>query len=109
MAYRKLTFFILTLKLCTASNSAAEAHCFSRWNFPWRQNCALHGPTVQLRNFRVKSVQASFEPEPSPKTIENKPVFGPPADIPDIPGPTASDIEWWDAIAKLKASMETKP
>ena len=40
--------------------------------------------------------------------IEDKPQFGPPADIPDIPGPTASDFQWWDAIAKLRPLMETK-
>ena len=99
----------MVFRVVFAPSEAHGCHRFSYWAYPEPQNCALHGPTVQLRNFRVKTVQASFQPEPSPKPIENKPVFGPPADIPDIPGPTASDIEWWDAIAKLKASMETKP
>ena len=106
-------FFILTLKLCTAAD-LARGHCFSVWKFPWPQNCGRHAISVPSSNFRVKAVQASFHPDPSPKAIEpkaieDKPRFETPPNIPDIPGPTESDIQWWDAVAKLKPLLGEKP
>jgi hypothetical protein len=55
----------------------AEAHCFSQWHYPWRQNChavALAPPSIRRR-------ETGLTPPKLPERIE-------------IPLPGLEDIDW---------------
>ena len=83
----------------------AEAHCFSRWHYPYPQKCGAHPPKI----YRVSQVEAPPAAPPKKSTELN---WGPPADIPDIPidpfAPVSrpSDQDEHDtAIAKLRTEL----
>jgi hypothetical protein len=86
----------------------AQSHCYSQWHYPTRQaGCGGHRTGLWARG-RHPYLKASLEaprPLPAPPRSLLDIGFGPPADIPDIPGLTASEIERLEAVAKLKQEM----
>ena len=106
MTRRAVYSAVVFLKVALAANAAA-AHCYARWYYPTPQT-GCSGPRTGLwaRGRLTPRRVAQSQPTPAAvSVVADKLEFGPPADIPDIPGPTLNDIEWWEAMAKLRPLM----
>ena len=77
---RPYALLALTLIATAILSPPAEAHCFSRWYYPYPQKCWA-GRTAAPRVYKVSQIEATPTASPKKSSLE----WGPPADIPDIP------------------------
>jgi hypothetical protein len=89
---------ILTTSVC-----ATEAHCFSRWYYPYPQQCRKLGPSF------IRRVQVNLE-QTAPKQEQPTNIIVIPLIHPHPSWPTLEDIDWghvgderMEGIAKLRA------
>jgi hypothetical protein len=89
---------ILTIALTIGMINAADAHCYSRWYYPFPQNC---GVAYRSHSHRMALLQLDSTPPVRPNTIDFP--------LPDLSGiwinetETEQQLELMEAMDRIKA------